>query len=102
MSYRRTTEQSSQPARFVVSRGLRLPVKADRLPPADPARDAPLHPLYRRRAAVEREFGRLKYEWALSALRDRGAERVRLHADLTILAKLARHLARARALPVAA
>jgi len=35
-SYRRTTEQSSQPARFVVSRGLRLPVKADRLHPLIP------------------------------------------------------------------
>jgi hypothetical protein len=39
--------------------------------------------------AVEREFGRLKNEWALSPLRFRGLDRVRLHADLTILAKLA-------------
>jgi hypothetical protein len=37
---------------------------------------------------VEREFDRLKNEWALSPLRVRGIERVRLHADLTILAKL--------------
>ena len=40
-----------------------------------------------------REFGRLKNEWALLPLRVRGIERVRLHADLTILAKLACALA---------
>jgi hypothetical protein len=50
---------------------------------------------------VEREFGRLKNEWALLPLRVRGLERVSLHADLTILAKLCA-LARARALPLAA
>jgi hypothetical protein len=38
--------------------------------------------------AGEREFGRLKNEWALLPLRVRGIERVRLHADLEILAKL--------------
>jgi transposase len=58
--------------------------------------------LYRGRAAVEREFGRLKNEWALAPLRVRGIERVRLHADLTILAKLSCALARARAAPLAA
>jgi DDE family transposase len=42
--------------------------------------------LYRQRGAVEREFGRLKNEWALLPLRVRRIERVRLHADLTILA----------------
>jgi hypothetical protein len=51
---------------------------------------------------VEREFGRLKNEWAMLPLRIRGLERVRLHADLTILAKLACALARARAVPLAA
>ena len=50
----------------------------------------------------EREFGRLKHEWSLLPLRVRGIERVRLHADLTILAKLATALARARAVPLAA
>lgn len=44
--------------------------------------------LYRSRGAAEREFGRLKHEWALLPLRVRGLERVQLHADLTILAKL--------------
>jgi hypothetical protein len=56
----------------------------------------------RRRAAVEREFGRLKNEWALSPLRVRGLDRVRLHADLTILAKLACALSQTRAVPLAA
>jgi hypothetical protein len=53
-------------------------------------------------SAVEREFGRLKHEWALLPLRVRGLERARLHADLTILAKLSWALARARAVPLAA
>lgn len=39
---------------------------------------------------------------ALSPLRVRGLDRVRLHADLTILAKLATVLARERAVPLAA
>jgi hypothetical protein len=52
--------------------------------------------------AVEREFGRLKNEWALLPPRVRGLERVQLHADLTILAKLSCALARARAAPIAA
>ena len=57
--------------------------------------------LYSSRGAVEREFGRLKHEWALLPLRVRGLDRVRLHADLTILAKLACALARARGVPLA-
>jgi Transposase DDE domain/Transposase domain (DUF772) len=53
--------------------------------------------LYRLRGAVERENGRLKHEWALLPLRVRRLERVQLHADLTILARLATALATARA-----
>lgn len=41
-------------------------------------------------------------EWALAPLRVRRLDRVRLHADLTILAKLACALARARVVPLAA
>ncbi len=41
-------------------------------------------------------------EWALSPLGVWGLDRVRLHANLTILAKLACALSRARAVPVAA
>jgi hypothetical protein len=53
--------------------------------------------LYRKRGAVEREFGRLKHEWSLLPLRVRGIDRVRLHADLTIVSKLACALAKDRA-----
>jgi hypothetical protein len=58
--------------------------------------------LYRRRSAVEREFGRLKHSYRLALLRVRGIERVRLHADLTMLARLSLALAQARAVPLAA
>ena len=58
--------------------------------------------LYRGRAAVEREFGRLKEHYGLTPLRVRGLARVQLHADLTMLARLALALARARAVPIAA
>lgn len=52
--------------------------------------------LYRRRSAVEREFGRLKHSYGLAFLRVRGIERVRLHADLTVMARLALALSRER------
>jgi hypothetical protein len=45
------------------------------------------------RGAVERENGRLKNEWALLPLRVRRLERMRLHAELTMLARLASALA---------
>jgi hypothetical protein len=77
-------------------------VKASRLHPLIPRETPRWRKLYKGRVAVEREFGRLKHEWALLPLRVRGLERVKLHADLTILAKLASALARARAVPLAA
>src|SRR5207253_3466664 len=52
--------------------------------------------LYRGRAAVERAFGDLKNHYGLAPLRVRGLERVALHADLTILARLGLALARSR------
>jgi IS5 family transposase len=58
--------------------------------------------LYRRRSAVEREFGNLKHNFGLAFLRVRRVERVRLHADLIMLARLGIALARARAVPLAA
>jgi hypothetical protein len=77
-------------------------VKADRLHPLIPRETDRSRKLYRSRGAVEREFGRLKHEWALLPLRVRRLERVKLHADLTILAKLACALSRARVVPLAA
>ena len=71
-------------------------IKADRLHPLIPRETPRWRKLYKGRASVEREFGRLKNEWALLPLRVRGLERVQLHADLTILAKLACALARQR------
>jgi Transposase DDE domain len=58
--------------------------------------------LYRGRSAVEREFGWLKHHYGLAILRVRGVERVRLHADLIMLARLAQAVSRAHGLPVAA
>jgi hypothetical protein len=72
-------------------------VAADRLHPLVPRETKRWKALYRGRGAVEREFGRLKHEWGLGPLRVRGLARVRLHADLTILTKLACALAKARA-----
>lgn len=72
--------------------------KASRLHPLIPRETKRWKALYRQRASVEREFGRLKNQWGLKPLRVRGLERVRLHADLTVLTKLACALSRARAL----
>lgn len=70
-------------------------IKADRLHPLIPRETLRWKALYRRRASVERAFGRLKDEWALAPLRVRRIEQVRLHADLTILTQLTRALSRA-------
>lgn len=55
--------------------------------------EAPL----RGRAAVEREFGRLKHDYGLAPLRVRGLAKVALRADLTILVRLAQALERGAA-----
>jgi hypothetical protein len=78
-------------------------IKAHRLHTLIPRKTLRWKQLYRQRGAVERENGRLKNEWGLSPLRVRRIERVQLHADLTILARLATALATARAaVPLAA
>ncbi len=77
-------------------------VKASRLHPLIPRDSHRSRKLYRSRGAVEREFGRLKNEWAMSPLRVRRLERVRLHVDLTVLAKLTCRLASERAVTLAA
>jgi hypothetical protein len=58
--------------------------------------------LYCGRAAVEREFGRLKMEYGLTPLRTRGLARVAVHADLTMIARLGQALSRVRSVRLAA
>lgn len=77
-------------------------VKGDRLHPLIPRETLRWKGLYRRRASVERGFGRLKNEWSLAPLRVRRIERVRLHADLTILSQLTCALNQERAVALAA
>jgi transposase, IS5 family len=76
-------------------------VKASRLHLLIPRETLRFKGLYRGRGAVERTFGRLK-ERGLAPLRARGIERVRLHADLTILAQLSAALNREQGLAIAA
>lgn len=64
--------------------------RATRLPTLIPRGTARWKKLYRLHGSVERENSRLKHEWALLLLRVRRLERVQLHADLTILSRLAR------------
>jgi hypothetical protein len=74
-----------------------------RLFPRIPRHTERFRGLYRSRAAIEREFGRLKHDYGLAPLRVRGLEKVALHADLTMLARLSQALSRGReAMPVAA
>ncbi|HEX6700318.1 MAG TPA: hypothetical protein VF101_06255 [Gaiellaceae bacterium] len=44
----------------------------------------------------------MKHDYALAPLRGRGLARVALHANLTMLARLAQALGRARAVPLVA
>lgn len=77
-------------------------IKIDRLHPLIPRETLRWKGLYRGRASVERSFGRLKENWALAPLRVRRIERVRLHANLTIMAQLTCALNRERAVALAA
>jgi len=78
-----------------------VPIVCLRKRTADPAQHDPLRlgqveaPLPGR-AAVEREFGRLKHEYGLAPLHVRGLAKVALHADLTMPARLGLALTRAR------
>ena len=74
----------------------RIGLDQGRLHPLIPHGSAKWKALYRQRTAVEREFGRLKHEWAMLPLRVRRIERVRLHVDLIMLAALASALLVAR------
>ncbi len=63
-------------------------VKASRLHTLIPRGTDRWKGLYHQRGAVEREFGTLKNERGALPLRVRRLPRVRLHVDLTILARL--------------
>ncbi len=77
-------------------------IKANRLKPLIPRETPRWKALYRGRGSVERAFGRSKHEWGLGPLRTRRIERVRLHADLTILSQLSCALNREHAVALAA
>lgn len=77
-------------------------IKGDRRNPLIPRESERWRKLYRGRAAVEREFGRLKNEYNLTPLRVRGIDRVAVHVDLVMLARLSSALARARLTAAAA
>jgi hypothetical protein len=79
-----------------------IPPDGRRMAPFIPRASRRFRDLYSRRVAVEREFGRLKHDYALAPLRVRGLQRVRLHVDLVMLARLSLALERARAVPLAA
>jgi hypothetical protein len=91
------------PLRGAKGRQTFLPVAlGGRLFPRIPRHSQRFRDLYRGRAAVEREFGYLKHHHGLAPLRVRGIARVALHADLTILARLALALSRSREVVLAA
>ena len=71
-------------------------IKASRINSLIPRSTERWKKLYRGRSAIEREFGHLKTQWALLPLKVRTLERVKLHVDLTILARLSCALARAK------
>jgi hypothetical protein len=91
------------PLRGAKRKQVALPIAlGGRLFPRIPRHTQRFRDLYRGRSAVEREFGMLKHTYGLAPLRTRGLERVALHADLVMLARLSQALARARAVPLAA
>ncbi len=79
-----------------------LPGPCDRLRPHVSRHSPQFRDLYRRRGAAERAFADLKTNYGLAPLRVRGLERVQLHADLTILGRLALALHRSQEVALAA
>jgi len=77
-------------------------VTVNRLRPLIPRESEQSKTLYRKRGAVERTFAHLKTYWALADLRVRGLDKVRVHADLTMLARLGCALTQARGVQLAA
>lgn len=85
-------------APIIATKKTRLAIPLTPIPYGSPAWKR----LYRGRAAAEREFGRLKTDYGLAPLRVRGLARVQLHADLTILGRLALALKRSAEVALAA
>jgi len=91
------------PLRGAKSRQTVMPIAlGGRLFPRIPRHSDRFRDLYKRRGAVERAFAHLKTYMGLAPIRVRGLEKVQLHADLTILARLAVDLERVRVVPLAA
>jgi hypothetical protein len=91
------------PLRGAKSRQTVMPIAlGGRLFPRIPRHSDRFRDLYRRRGAVERAFALLKTDYGLTPLRVRGQAKVQLHADLTVLARLAQALSLARELALAA
>src|SRR5439155_25418203 len=91
------------PLRGAKGKQVALPLAlGGRLFPRIPRHTQRWRDLYRGRQAVERLFGDCKNHYGLAPLRVRGRERVALHADLVMLARLSQALSRARELPIAA
>jgi Transposase DDE domain len=91
-------ERKRQTLKWRCSQGVckDIRVRASREQPLIPYKSERWRKLYNRRSAVERENGRLKDDWGLNNVRVRRRERVQLHVDLTILARLTAALVGAR------
>jgi hypothetical protein len=96
---RRIREQGTVASRVLTRKRLD---KSDRLHPLIRMRRSGSATSTDGRGAVEREYGRLKHAYGLAPLRVRGLQRVKLHADLCMLARLSQALIRPRPLPLAA
>jgi hypothetical protein len=79
-----------------------VPPDGSRMSPLIPRAGHRFRDLYRRRVAVDRELGRLEYDYGLAPLRVRGLERVALHPTSRCSLGSPRALSRARAVPLAA
>jgi hypothetical protein len=91
------------PLRGVKGKQPALPIGiGGRLLPRIPRHTQRWRDLYKGRGAAERAFATLKTYHGLTPIRVQGLAKVQLHADLTILARLAHSLVSVRALPIAA
>jgi hypothetical protein len=91
------------PMRGVKGKQPTLPIGlGGRLFPRIPRHSDRFRDLYKRRGSVERAFAHLKTYMGLTPIRVRGLEKVQLHADLTVLARMAVELHRNQEVALAA